>query len=134
MATTLSTKELDHKFMTEIKANQYALVADEPLSLGGTDQGPAPFSFLLAALGACTSMTLRMYATRKQWPLEDVRVELKIVTNPGQKNSVHRLIELKGNLDDDQRKRLLEIANKCPVHQFLTTPTEIVSELGSLSS
>ncbi len=134
MASTLITKELDHKFMTEIVSNQYTLIADEPVSMGGTDQGPAPFSFLLAALGACTSMTLRMYATRKQWQLEDVKVELKIIVKSGQKNSIHRLIDLKGSLDAEQRQRLLEIANKCPVHQFLTSPTEIVSELGSLAS
>lgn len=117
-------------FVTTIMANGHALVADEPLKLGGTNQGPTPYELLAASLGACTSITLRMYADRKKWPLEAVTVRLthqKIhgkdcevcETNAPRIDRFDREIELEGPLSEDQRQRLLEIADKCPVHRTL---------------
>ena len=117
---------------TEMLANGFGLVADEPLSVGGTNSGPTPYDYLAAALGACTSMTLRMYADRKKWPLEAVTVKVrhqKVHAEDSQGDAAggkarkldrfERVIALNGSLDDEQRARLLEIANRCPVHRTL---------------
>jgi putative redox protein len=117
-------------YRTEIIANGHSLVADEPLAAGGTNLGPTPYDYLVAGLGACTAITLRMYADRKAWPLEAIVVRLyhqKIhaedcadcETKSGKIDQIEREIELVGPLDDEQRQRLLEIADKCPVHRTL---------------
>ncbi len=106
----------------------HELLADEPLASGGADLGPPPFGFLLSALGACTAMTLRLYADRKEWPLERVRVELR--HEQGSDGLIiHRLLTLVGSLDDEQRARLETIAAKCPVHKALTGPIDIQTTL-----
>lgn len=117
-------------FRTDVLANGHALVADEPRSVGGTNAGPTPYDLLVAGLGACTAMTLRMYADRKQWALDEVTVRLahtkvhaedcdcEAVAN-GKIDLIEREIDIIGDLDLDQRKRLLEIANRCPVHRTL---------------
>jgi putative redox protein len=94
-------------------------LADEPESLGGRDTGPAPASLLLSSLGACTSITLKMYAKRKDWPLEALRVTLSM-TSTANGTLIDRQIVLTGPLSEDQRERLLQIANACPVHKILT--------------
>ena len=128
-------------FRQEILAGHHSLAADEPVSAGGTDTGPTPYELLLAALGACTSMTLGMYARHKGWPLEAVRVRLRhsrihaadcehCETDP--KAMIDRIdceIELAGPLDAAQRARLLEIADRCPVHRTLVHEVEIRTAL-----
>src|SRR5205807_7129487 len=115
------------------------LVADEPHPIGD-DAGPTPYDLVLARLGACTSMTVRMYANRKDWPLERVRVTLRhsrihakdsanCATATGWIDHIDRDIELAGDLDDTQRQRLLDIAEHCPVHQTLTSEVHIATSL-----
>ena len=127
-------------YRTEILANGHPLVADEPLSIGGTNMGPTPYELLSSALGACTSITLRMYADRKEWPLEAVEVRLqheKIhcedcagVEKPGARiDHFTREILLEGPLDDKQRQRMLAIADRCPVHRTLEGPSEVTTTL-----
>ena len=111
------------RYQQAITAGQHQLIADEPASMGGADAGPAPFDFIMSGLGACTSMTLRMYAERKGLPLEKVEVALrhhKLDTETGSRDCIERKITLTGALTVEQRQRLLEIANKCPVHRALS--------------
>jgi putative redox protein len=116
------------KFQHDIAIGPHRLIADEPVESGGDDAGLAPHEFLLAALGACTAMTLRLYAERKQWPLRSVEVRI----TQEKRDGVHvmsRSLAIEGDLDDEQRQRLLEIAQKCPVHKTLTGEIRIDTEL-----
>lgn len=127
-------------FTQDITAGEHQLRADEPVAVGGTDTAPNPYDFLLAALGACTSMTLAMYARRKQWPLESVTVRLRhskvhaddcaeCETRSGTIDRIEREIGLAGALDAGQRSKLIEIANKCPVHRTLASEINIRTRL-----
>jgi uncharacterized OsmC-like protein/pimeloyl-ACP methyl ester carboxylesterase len=130
------TETRQGRFQQEIKIGSHTLLADEPVSVGGGDSGPGPYDFLLAGLGACTSITLRLYADRKSLPLERVSVALKhsknhaadcvdCETKAAKLDRIDREISLSGPLDGEQRDKLLEIADKCPVHRTLETGVEI---------
>jgi putative redox protein len=131
-------------FAQEIQAGPHQFRSDEPAAAGGTDSGPTPYDLLLGALGSCTSMTVGMYARRKQWPLERVTVQLRhsrvhaedcadCETRDAKITLIERDIQLDGPLDEQQRARLLAIANRCPVHLTLTSTIEIRSRLRDLS-
>ena len=123
-----------------IRSGVHVLRADEPVANGGNDTGPSPYDYLLTALGSCTAMTLRMYARMKKLPLQKVTVRLKhekihatdcaeCETKEGKIDRIERLIELEGPLSDEQRQRLLEIANRCPVHRTLSSEISIPTRL-----
>ena len=127
-------------YAQDIVAGNYVIRAGGPVSAGGRDTGPTPHDLLLAALGGCTAITLRMYANRKKWPLENVFVRLKqdrihaedcknCETKEGYANRIARDITLEGPLDAGQKARLLEIANKCPVHRTLMSEMVIETRL-----
>jgi uncharacterized OsmC-like protein len=134
---TVVVRETGHgKFQQEIISGRHHLIADEPQDAGGLGSGPGPYDLLLAALGACTAMTVRLYADRKQLPLERTRVRLRhsriyaadcveCETKDGMLDRIERIISFDGALDAEQRKRLLEIADKCPVHRTLTSEVDI---------
>jgi putative redox protein len=107
------------KLGQDIEIGTHKLRADEPADKGGDDNGPQPHELLMAALGSCTAMTLKMYAERKGWPLRDVRVKVSGDSADG-KYLISRTLTFTGELDAEQRQRLVEIAGKCPVHKTLT--------------
>ena len=127
------------KFQQTVSIGPHHMLADEPVAAGGEDSGPGPYDFVLAGLGACTSMTMRLYADRKSLPLERVTVTLKhskihaedcaeCETKAGMLDQIERVIAMEGNLDTEQRKKLMEIADKCPVHRTLTSEVRIVTQ------
>ncbi len=127
-------------YFQHVRMGVHLATADEPEEVGGQNRGPNPYEYLLAALGTCTSMTLRMYADLKKLPLQRIGVQLRhrkihaqdcaeCETRDGKVDEIERVITLEGPLSDAQRARLLEIANKCPVHRTLTSEIRIVSRL-----
>ncbi|MGD9880943.1 MAG: OsmC family protein [Reyranella sp.] len=130
----------DGPFGETVRSGPHVLRADEPVEAGGNDSGPGPYAYLLAALGTCTAMTVRLYARQKKWPLTDVRVRLshdrihatdcaECETREGRIDRIEKVIELVGQLDDGQRQRLLQIAERCPVHRTLVSEIRIESRL-----
>jgi putative redox protein len=131
-------EEKDHKFTQHVSTASHYWLADEPLKVGGKNTGPDPYEHLLAGLGACTSMTLRMYANRKKLPIDHIKVELTHTRNYmddcAQQSGIEaivRSISYEGTLDENQAKRFLEIADKCPVHKTLHSNVAVVSKLVS---
>ena len=127
----VSISERNQKFMLDVFTDDHQWIADEPSSVGGSNAGPDPYEHLLASVGTCTAMTIRMYAARKKWPLDNAEVVLRhsrehlkdcegCEDKPMQIDVIDRDITLHGNLDDEQRARLMAIADKCPVHRTLT--------------
>jgi putative redox protein len=125
-------------FRTSIATRSHAYDADEPVALGGTDAGPTPYEYLLGALAGCTAMTLRMYADRKKWPLERAEVRLRTArshevdcehceTDPVGITRIEREIDLVGPLSEEQRARLMQIADRCPVKQTLERGVRVVN-------
>ncbi len=138
--TSATVRSEDTGLIQHIEVRKHRLTGDEPLASGGTDQGPSPYELLLSALGCCTSMTLRVYAERKGWPLTSVVVHLRHAKIDGvtevdgaarsiKRDQIHREIELHGELSQEQRDSLLAIANRCPVHKTLSSASEIISVL-----
>ncbi|WP_118953333.1 OsmC family protein [Taibaiella helva] len=127
MATITAITGKEH-YRTEIRTSAHEIIADEPLGYGGKGLGPAPDELLAAALGSCTSITLRMYADRKGWPLDRVAVTVGLSRESGRTEMTMDLV-LDGTLDEKQRNRLLEIAHKCPVHLTLNQPVTIHTSL-----
>jgi putative redox protein len=128
-------------YQQEAKTDQHTIIIDEAKDVGGDGRGPDPYDLLLAALGGCTSMTIMMYARRKEWPLEGVQVKLnhekihatdceECVTEEGKLDQITKTIFLKGDLTKEQKERILEIADRCPVNQTLTTECRVVGKLG----
>jgi uncharacterized OsmC-like protein len=124
------------EFQQEVISGPHRLVADEPVAVGGLDSGPGPYDLLLAALGACTTMTLRLYADRRQLPLMRTRVRLRhervyvvdcaeCETKSGMIDRIESTVTLEGDLNDEQRAQLMAIAEKCPVHRTLTSEVDI---------
>ena len=136
MSRTLTVDDTGVRYSQVIAAGPHVLRGDEPRDVGGGDTGPNPYDFLLAALGSCASITVRMYADRKQWPLESVHVALSYGathaedsaacdTEPRMITEIEMKLSFIGNLSEQQRERLLEIANKCPVHRTLNSQIQI---------
>jgi putative redox protein len=122
----VTVSETGPKYANSVKTGAHALMADASPADGGAEAGPQPFEFVLAGLGACTTMTVRMYADRKGWPLRHVSV---VVTMPEPAKLV-RTLTLEGDLDDEQRRRLIAIAEHCPVHKFLKAEKTIETVAG----
>ena len=125
-------------FLQDVQAGPHHLLADEPLAYGGSNRGPSPYGLLAAGLGACTSMTLRMYARRKGWPLTHVSVDVShdkvhaqdaVTPSETKVDLFRRRITVEGTLSDDQRQKLLEIADKCPVHKTLEASSKVETEM-----
>ena len=119
-------------YRTEITIREHTIIGDEPLKSGGNNEGPGAHELLVAALAQCTSITLRMYANKKGWKLNRVEVdaEMQRITESGvQRNTIVMKISLDGDLDDEQRKRLLDISGRCPVHKTLHSTFAISQEL-----
>ena len=123
-------------FAQDVEVRSHRIVTDEPTSVGGTDKGPKPYDLLLAALGSCASMTIALYARRKGWPLTEVTVQLRhsrihaedcaeCETKEGRLDRIEWNFQLDGDLSDEQRARLLEIAQRCPVHRTLLSQISI---------
>jgi len=116
------------QWATAITTGAHSLTSDEPTALGGADAGPAPYDLLLASLGSCTAITLRMYAARKEWPLEEVTIDLAHYKED-EKSKITRKIWLEGDLDETQRARLADIAERTPVTLTLKNGADIATEL-----
>ncbi|MBK8557111.1 MAG: OsmC family protein [Lewinellaceae bacterium] len=130
-STISSSIGRDH-YTTVLQARQHQVLGDEPEEHGGSDKGPQPDELLLCSLATCKIITLRMYADRKEWPLERIRATLTLTVNDSVRpleSQVHCRFEFEGDLDETQTSRLLEIADKCPTHKVLTGAISIHSEL-----
>lgn len=125
MVTVKAIIQHDH-YTTRLVAGTHEMLADEPADLSGQDKGSRPSEFLACSLAACTAITLRMYADRKQWDIQQIEVEITVESaKDGKSTTIKRTIYFTGTLDEAQRMRLLEIADRCPMHQVLTNPIDI---------
>ncbi len=127
--TVVSSLRAKDGYTCDITAGSHILIADEPIPLGGQDLGATPYELLKSALASCTSITLRMYANRKEWPLENAIVTIRHSRDGNKESVFERDIQLVGDLDAEQRKRLMDIAERCPVHKTLSHGATILSKL-----
>lgn len=119
-----------NNYRAEIRADGHIIVSDEPLELGGNNEGMNPSLLLLASLGSCTAITLRMYADRKEWPIEKVRIDLSmdvIKSEFQQTTYIKKHLHFEGPLTDEQKERLIQIADHCPLHRILSNPVVITT-------
>ena len=120
------------QFTNDVLTTRHHLFADEPVELGGADIGPSPYEYLCAGLGACTSMTLRMYAERKKWPVSHISVDVtheRVTHADGiARNVFTRILTIEGDIDEGQQSRMLEIADKCPVHRTLEAGSDVITK------
>ena len=135
MSKIIATAEVVNKsesYTSGIQVNQHSLIVDEPLEKGGEDLGPAPGDYLCAALASCKAITLRMYVQRKRWNVDEIKVDVNLMLGTQMSsgnNTFYCQINFKGDLDDEQQKRLLVIANSCPLHRLLSKPSDIVTTI-----
>ncbi len=132
MAETVKVKERAGGLYTnDVLTSRHHLYADEPADMGSADLGPSPYEYICAGLGACTSITLRMYAERKKWPVTQIEVDVsyrrETHSDGLQRNVFTRIISVKGDLDETQHARMIEIANKCPVHRTLEAGSDVIT-------
>lgn len=119
-------------YTTELQVNQYTFIADEPKDIGGQDLGPKPGDYLCMALASCTAITLRMYAQRKGWSIEQISVKVDLAKSddtPAGNQTFYCEVSVKGNLAEEQMARLLQIAKACPIHRLLTRPCDVITTL-----
>ena len=119
-------------YATQINIRGHQLIGDEPIENGGQDQGPKPSELVLAGLATCSASTMRMYADRKGWPVEQIFITLGLIvdkTDTGQTSQITETIRIEGNVNEEQKKRLIEIAGKCPVYRLLTNEIRIQIQL-----
>jgi putative redox protein len=126
VASVLAQIDRAH-YRTLIKTDNHSFISDEPLTIGGADSGPSPQELLLASLGSCTAITLRMYIDRKMWIVENIKVNVELFEVDGA-TSIKRQLSFEGELSEEQRNRLVQIADACPIHKMLTG--KIIIETG----
>ncbi len=133
IGTTCTSVEIGKDlYRTEVRADGHLIIADEPLNIGGKDLGMNPNQLLLASLGTCTAMTLRMYADRKKWAVKKIIVDLTLDVvkgNDQQTTYIKRHLSIEGDISEEQKQRMLEIADSCPLHRMLNNPFVITSNL-----
>jgi putative redox protein len=135
MPKIIATAEVinnDEHYTSKVRINQHELLVDEPADNGGKDLGPAPGDYFCAALASCKAITLRMYAQRKKWDVGEIKVTVNLVTGretASGNNTFFSSLNFTGALDDEQQKRLLVIANSCPLHRLLTKSSEVVTTI-----
>lgn len=127
LLTAQATIDRSH-YQTIVKVDNHIIISDEPIAIGGMEKGTSPQGLLLASLGSCTAITLRMYIDRKMWAVDEITVDLELF-NVGGGTLIERQLNFKGELNDDQRKRLVQIANACPIHKILTGSIKIETAL-----
>lgn len=128
METTISATIKNELYVTEIHSENNTILSDEPLSNGGQDKGFNPFELLASSLASCSCITLKMYANRKQWNIDQIQVAVTITSDLNQTN-FERNISFVGEIDDEQKKRLLVIANSCPVHKILSNSIQVQTKI-----
>ena len=143
--TNITITNVDDSYAHRIQARGHHLTTDEPIEVGGKDTGPTPYELLASALGSCIAITVRMYANRKQWPLKDIRVDVNIKKihaedcddceqDEGYVDVIDKRLTFSGSLTDEQRQRLVEISERCPVHRTLLSNIKIRSSIEDIDS